>query len=253
MKRIALIPALVLGMQLLSPLSAGADDTAEQTWHLAYQKVLTAYSRMQGFEIGSTDDSYGARWDLCDIDGDGTPELFISPDDSHVNGVMIYTCIAGNPVLLQCGSQQAFGENGVTAVNTDEHMIGSFHTGSGIELRTFYKLENGKLTQLDSFMSDIESYPDDEKSKAAWELNSRNVRKEQFDAALEPYTKIVWREDVGRSYAFIDRSPLAAVKHSAAADAPPDMKFALTWGSAAALTVSLIAAIVSIIGRRKKA
>ena len=250
MKRFELLPAvLLLGMQLLSPAQVQADSNTEQTWHLAYQKVLTAYSRMQGFEITSAEDTYGARWDLCDVDGDGTPELFISPDDSHVNGVMIYTCQAGEPVLLQCGSQQAFGENGLTAVNTDEHMIGSFHTGSGIILRTFYKLENGKLTQLDSFMSDIESYPEDERSKAVWELNSRSVSKKDYDAAYEPYSKIVWREDVGREYAFIDRSPLAAVKRSATAGDPPDMRSALLWGSVAALFCALCAAIISIIWR----
>jgi hypothetical protein len=252
MKCTAFLPALLLGAKLLSPATVQADSNSERTWHLAYQKVLTAYSRMQGFEVKSADDPYGARWDLCDIDGDGTPELFISPDDSHVNGVMIYTCQSGDPVLLQYGSQQAFGENGLTAVNTDEHMIGSFHTGQGIVQRTFYKMENGKLTQLDSFMDDIESYPDDEKSKAVWQLNGHSVSKKQYDAAYEPYSEIVWREDVGRAYAFIDRSPLAAVKHSAVADDPPDMKKALLWGSIAALIAAVCAAIVSILWRAEK-
>jgi hypothetical protein len=246
MKCIAFLPAVLLGMSLLPP--AQAADSTERTWHLAYQKVLTAYSRMQGFEV-SSEDEHGARWDLCDVDGDGIPELFISPDDSHVNGVMIYTCQAGEPVLLQSGSQQAFGENGLTAVNTDEHIVGSFRTGSGIVQRTFYKMENGKLTQLDSFMNDLESYPDDEKSKAVWELNSHTVQKKDYDAAYEPYSSIVWREDVGRAYAFIDRSPLAAIQHSPTANEPPDMKFALIWGSVAALIAAVGAAAVSLLWR----
>ena len=249
MKCSAILPAILLGANLLLPAQA-ADSNTERTWHLAYQKVLTAYSRMQGFEVKSADDPYGARWDLCDIDGDGIPELFISPDDSHVNGVMIYTCQAGNPVLLQYGSQQAFGENGITTVNTDKHLIGSFHTGQGVEQRTFYKMKNGKLTLLDSFMSDIESYPEGEKSKAVWELNSHTVTKERYDTAYTPYTEIVWSE-VGREYAFIDRSPLAAVKRSLTADDPPDMKKALIWGCTAALIAAVCAAIVSLLWRRQ--
>lgn len=251
MKRAALLSAaLLLGMHLISPLTAQADSKdTERSWHLAYQKVLTAYSRMQGMEIDNTSEEYGSRWDLCDVDGDGTPELFLSHDDSHVNGVIIYTCLEGEPVLLQYKDRQAFGECGVTAVNTDEHLIGSFHTGSGIVQQTFYRLENGKLTELDSFRSDIESYPDDEKSRAVWEYNSRSVSKAEYDAAYEPYSTIVWRENVGRAYAFMDRSPLAAVRSSSVADEPPDMKSALIWGSAAALIAAVCAAVISILWR----
>lgn len=244
-----IVPALLLGVHLLGSVPVQADSSTERTWHLAYQKVLTAYSRMQGFEVTGAGETGGARWDLCDIDGDGMPELFVSPDDSHVNGVMIYTCQAGNPVLLQCGTQQAFGECGQTAVNTDEHMVGSFRTGSGIIQRTFYRMENGRLIQLDSFMSDAESYPEGERTHAVWEVNSRRVSQKEYEAAYAQYSSIVWREDVGREYAFIDRSPLAAVKHSITADDPPDMKKALLWGSVAALIAAVCAAVISILWR----
>ena len=114
--------------------------------------------------------------------------------------------------------------------------------------RTFYRLENGRLIQLDSFMNDIESYPDDEKSKATWEVNSRSVSRKEYEAAYERYSTIVWREEVGREYAFIDRSPLAAANRSATG-APPDMKSALIWGGSAALFCAICAAIVSILWR----
>ena len=84
--------AAVMALSCLTAAPVSADSRKDLIWQSAYQKVLTTYSRMQGFDGGKTKDSSGARWDLYDIDGDNMPELFISPDNSHAYGVMIYTC-----------------------------------------------------------------------------------------------------------------------------------------------------------------
>ena len=249
MKRTGILPAMLLGLTLLQAEFVQAAG-GQTDWQLAYQKVLTTYSRMQGFEGGSSKEDYGSRWDLYDIDGDGSPELFVSPDSSHLYGVMIYTCIDGSPRLLQCGTQQAFGESGLTAVNAEEHLLGSFRSGTGIMFRTIYRLEKGTLTEVASFMTDIDSYPDSQKNKAVWQVNGVSVSQADYEADYAPYANLVWREDVGRTYAFSDRSPLAADSKRPVAAAPPDMKTALITGSIAALVLAAAAAITSLLMRR---
>lgn len=242
--------AAVIGLSLVTSVPVSAREAGQLDWQIAYQKVLTTYSRMQGFQGGASKEDLGSRWDLYDVNGDGTPELFISPDNSHANGVMVYTCLSGDPKLLQADGQQAFGEFGLTAVNAQGHMIGSFHTGSGVEMRSYYRLEKGELVLIDSFMNDEESYPDTQKNKAVWQHNEKSISKEEYETAYAPYADIVWKEDVGRRYAFNDRSPLASELQNAGAADPPDMKTALIAGSAAALVVALVAGIVSKLIRR---
>ena len=249
MKRIVIPAALLLGFSIIAAAPAHAEESSEHSWHFAYQKVLTAYSRMQGFEAGNSEEDTGARWDLCDVDNDGTPELFISPGSDPGMGVMIYTCLAGEPLLLQSGSQQTFGSEGLVAVNTDEHLIGSFRTAEDAVQRTFFKFENSRLTQTDSFLTNIESSERTGRKKTVFQYNNLDVTRQSYDAAYEPYGTIVWREDVGRKYSFIDRSPLAGVKQSIMAQDPPNMKSALFWGSTAGAFVALCSAIASILWR----
>lgn len=244
--------AVLTALGCLTAAPVSADSREDLIWQSAYQKVLTTYSRMQGFEGGKTKDENGARWDLYDIDGDDTPELFISPDNSHAYGVMVYTCVEGEPKLLQAGEDRAFGEFGLCAVCTDKHMLGSFHTGMGVVSRTFYKLENGTLKKLDSFMNDAESYLEDQRGKTVWEHNGEQVRAAQYYAAYDPYAAILWKEDVGRSYAFSDRSPLSSELRKVQAAAPPNMQTAVIGGLSAAGAVALIAAVTSVIIRREK-
>lgn len=245
MKYTLLPAALLAGLCLTGAMPVEAAKTKDLDWQLAYQKVLTTYSRIQGFQNGSTKDDYGSRWDLFDIDGDGSPELFISPDNSHANGVMVYTCYRGEPKLLQCGEYQAFGEFGLTAVNVEEHLLGSFHTGSGIVRQAFYKVENGTLKEMDTFMNDFESYPPAEQNKAVWEHNGQTVSREEYEEAYTAYEGLVWREDIGRQYAFNDRSPLASAHKSVSNSKPANMKISLIGGSIAAVLVAVIAAITS--------
>lgn len=252
MKSTGILAAALVSALLLTASPVCAAKNEEKDWQLAYQKVLTTYSRMQGFEGGASKEDYGARWDLFDIDGDGTPELFISPDNSHAYGVMIYTCFKGEPKLLQTADQQAFGEFGMAAVNVEQHLLGSFHTGSGIVQQAFYRLEQGQLVETASFMSDIESYPDPQKNLAVWQVNGRNVSQTDYEAAYAEYEPLVWKEDVGRAYAFSDRSPLASDAKMTVAAAPPDMKAALAAGSVSAVVVAAAAALVSILMRRKR-
>lgn len=251
MKRTGILAAVLLLTVILSAPSVHAARHEAEDWQLAYQKVLTTYSRMQGFEGGASKEDYGARWDLFDIDGDGSPELFISPDNSHAYGAMIYTCVKGEPKLLQTVDQQAFGEFGMAAVNVQEHLLGSFHTGSGIVQQKLYKLENGQLVELASFMNDFESYPDSQKDKAVWQVNGRNVSQSEYDAAYAAYEGLVWKEDVGRTYAFNDRSPLASDAEMSVAAEPPDMKTAAIAGSIAAVVTASTAAAASVLMRRK--
>ncbi len=253
MKRFGIVSAAaLLGLSCLTAVPVQAESQADLVWQAAYQKVLTTYSRMQGFEGSPSREESGSRWDLYDIDGDNTPELFISPDNGHAFGVMIYTCIEGEPKLLQTEETQAFGEYGVCAVNTEHHMIGVFQTGTGIVNRTFYSMEGGTVTKLDSFMNDAETYLEDQRDQTKWMLNGAEVTAAMYFSAYDTYANILWKEDVGRSYAFNDRSPLSSELRSVRAAAPPDMKTALVGGAVAAFAVALIASIVSKLIRKSE-
>lgn len=245
MKRFARLAAAMLGLSLLAAVPAHADDKKDLEWQTAYQKVLTTYSRMQGFQGGDSRDDSGSRWDLFDVDGDGTPELFISPDSSHAYGVMIYTCVRGEPKLLQTADTQAFGEFGLCAVNVEQHLVGSFRTGMGEVDMRFYTLENGTLTELERFWNNSGVYPEDDQSQVTWMHGEAEVTSADYTAAFTPYADLIWKEDVGRMYAFTDRSPLSSPLRAAQSAAPPNLRVALLAGSLAAVAVALVSALIS--------
>ncbi len=85
-------------------------------------------------------DSVGAgeKFEFADVDGDGSPELFISQGDGANSAVEVYSSNGEKAVLL-CTS----GSNGKTGYSAENSTVaGSFET-EGSENFVVYKIENG--------------------------------------------------------------------------------------------------------------
>ena len=78
--------AAVIGLSLVTSVPVSAREAGQLDWQIAYQKVLTTYSRMQGFQGGTSKEDLGSRWDLYDVNGDN--KVNISDVTKIVNKIL---------------------------------------------------------------------------------------------------------------------------------------------------------------------
>lgn len=258
MKQYAIPAAVLLTACLFLPLPAGAADT----WQDAYRETLEAYRLSDSYYPETTGEvTFGARWDLCDVNGDGTPELFISPDTSHAFGCKVYSFIGGESVLLEDREGQMFGEYGLTNVSPEGHLIRGYHFGMGSEIIGYYEFDGERLVEKDHFIATSVYLSEEEGTLDTYTRNGQEISEEEFEAAVEGYDALAWTENVGRAFSFEDLSPLMGGGAEVSAPEPiplteirderPDMKTAVLAGSFGALAVCVAAAAVSMVLRKK--
>lgn len=120
------------------------------------------------------------RFNICDLDGNGTPELLISDNDVHGSGVEIFTVYQGK--LIDFGSYGSWGE---VQFNSNNKYIFSGFTNNGYNYTDIYKIKNGEMIKLVSFWEDTGVVAD--KSKWHYNVDDKNVSKAEYDAASAKY------------------------------------------------------------------
>jgi hypothetical protein len=121
-----------------------------------------------------------ARFNICDLDGDGIPELLISQGFYHAAGVYIYTVHESE--LKNLGYYGSYGE---LHYDSENKYIFSYNFGQGSDFLTVYQLENGEMIQLVSFYSTygyIEFIPE-----GYFEINGEEVSGDVYNAEMEKY------------------------------------------------------------------
>jgi len=124
--------------------------------------------------------SLSPKFNICDLDGDGVPELLISDDDYHALGGEIYTVNDG--ALCDLGDYGSWGEFQYDPINK---YIWSGCTGQGESYTTVYMLENGKMIEIVSFYDNMGAAVDT--SSLEFKVNGKPVTKDIYQAELAMY------------------------------------------------------------------
>lgn len=249
LKRI--IAAGLLGAALLAvPFPAAAE---EEDWQTAYKTLLTEYRSTDGYMPETTGEvSFGSRWDLCDINGDGIPELFISPDTSHAFGCRVFGFVDGEVIPLETREGQSFGEYGLTKVCPELCLVRAYHFGMGSETVGYYEFDGTTLTEVDRFVGTSVYISEELGTQDTYQRNGEKIYENEYNDGIAEYEAHTWVESVGRAYSFDDLSPL---KNSPAAaplvveefDAVPEKP--VNWGTAAfwgILSAAILAALAAV-------
>lgn len=238
---------------LLLPLSA----SAEEEWQTAYRQFLTDYQTTDGYLPETAgESSFGSRWDLCDINMDGIPELFISPDSSPAFGCRIFCFIDGQMIPLEIREGQTFGASGVTKVCQDMHLIRTEQYRNDTEKIRFYAFDGTALTEVDCFETDSVWSNEAEDIELFYKRNGAVVTEQEYSDGIADYDAHIWQERVGRGISFDDLSVLDDIVPTKPEivilepEKPVSMKTAAIWGSLSAVVLSVAAAVISKISRK---
>lgn len=218
-------------------------------WQDVYQQTLTEYLRTGSYlPEAAGEENIGSRWDLCDINGDGIPELFISPDSAHAFGCLVYTYSNGAAVPLEAREGQTFGEYGVTNVDTESHIIRAYHFGMGTEMIGYYAFDGTNLTELDRFVGTSVYLGEGLGTQDTYQQNGTEISEAAYTAAVDAYESHNWVENVGRAYAFDNFAPLTG---GLELENVPNMRLAGIIGCGSALLLTVGAAVFSLRIRRQ--
>ena len=120
-----------------------AATSADTGWKAAYQEIITQYK-------SNSETALDAKWDLLDLDQDGTPELLLSEGDYHAGSVLYYYYENGaaKQVMDKDGEPLRFGAYGSVFACPEEHLLGFIDMHMGCTFVTMDKYENHKITEL---------------------------------------------------------------------------------------------------------
>lgn len=163
-------------------------------WQPLYEQKLSEYMTTEKFSDTAQNGKGESRFDLYDINADGTPELLISADDSHTTLCEIFTVSDG--AVISVGE---LGEYGAFTFYPDFNLINDEYSGDGFVVGKFISF-NGK-TLSDSF-----SYSDNSSSASKgavlkYEIDGEELSRPEYDEAMAVY-KNARTISIGRKYSF---------------------------------------------------
>lgn len=161
---------LVLGMDFkLNEKTLDAVFNDYKSWKECYKDFL--------YGIGEVDESY--QFSLCDVSGDGIPELFISPNDCHAASCDIYIF---NDRLISFGS---IGSWGICNYYPDKNTLGGGYTGGGVTESVYYSIDNNEtLTKLVNFYNDSGRALEE----SVYKIDDVEVTEEEYNEAESKYS-----------------------------------------------------------------
>ena len=129
-------------------------------------------------ELSKYIDSPKAMFNICDLDGDGTPELLLSKDDYHAASGEIYTIDQGT--LKHLGDYGGWGE---FQYDFERNYIHSSFMAQGSTQLSIYQLENGAAVEVISFFDPYYL----SMSEGEPEINGERVSPATYRAEYEKY------------------------------------------------------------------
>ena len=179
------------------------DDHSEVSstsdWKSAYRKVLVDF-------MTSDERNDESRWDLKDIDNDGTPELLISPNMFHITGVRIYYYENGNAVPIRDaeGKITEYGAYGEVFVCSEEHLLCVSNIHMGYEYQGTFKYSNHNITLIQRLGNDSGAT---ETGDVKYTIDDDEVSENEYNKALNEINAKNWISS-GRNYFIGDFSAL---------------------------------------------
>ena len=168
-----------------------------RTWDVLYEELLTA-------ELAA----WGSRYDLVDVDGNGTPELFISDGDFMDAAVRIYTVQGESAVQVT----QIKTETGSVTVVPDAHQV-LWTSETWPSVFHVYLLDGTAFTSQEelTYQSEV---------GGSFTRNGADVSIYEFSRAYDKYVSQRSVQDVGRAFNFDDIGDLPDKAASRTASQP---------------------------------
>lgn len=159
-------------------------------WQSAYDKKISEFRTSADYSGGST----GSRFDLCDITGDGSPELIISPSTGAESECKIFTFSGGNIISLgECGVKGEF------MYYPSTRTIGKKYVGKTFEINEFMGIEDNELYSKNKFYNNRNGVSSG--GRLTYEIDNETVNVSEYDKKIGEYTSLSGLS-VGRKYAF---------------------------------------------------
>lgn len=190
---------ILTGCSSNSSSSSEADAPVERTspksisfaWQDAYKSLLESFKT-------SSDFAKDSRFDLRDIDKNGTPELIISPLSSPSTACQLYTFEDGN--IIDLGDNGGYG---CFEFYPSNEYISNEHSGQGFLIGEFRRLVDGELKTELSYYNNADSASSG--AVITYEINKEEVSLKTYEESLE-IIKSTPSMLIGRKFTFGDAS-----------------------------------------------
>ena len=116
------------------------------------------------------------KFDLLDINNDGTPELFVGTGGFRLACCYVYTCV--NNKLYQFKPLSSYGD--ISYNMKKGYLSGSNGMHFGVIVGKVYKLNGTRLDEVFSSYSDRASYETADEWKAVYKINDKKVTKSEY-------------------------------------------------------------------------
>lgn len=206
---IPLISAVALGMSIYScsAKSSSSSEDEKPVEHTSPKNITFAWqesykSQLDSFR-SSADFSKDSRFDLRDLNKDGTPELIISPNSAPNTACQLFTFSDGN-----IRSLEENGGYGCFEYYPASESISNEHSGQGFVIGEFRRLVDGELKTELSYYNNAESAASG--ALITYEINKEEVSIKEYEEALELF-KSNPSLILGRKYTFGDSAVENAV------------------------------------------
>lgn len=171
-----------------------AAGSVEFEWQDAYSSILSG-----------AESSEDARFDLIDLNADGTPELILSLNSDESATCTIYTFADGAAVTLG-----EAGSSGRVEYIPQKNLIHSLYVGDSFEIGEYFEITDSMLVSDIKFFS---SYGMDNGGSLILEINDEPAERDDFDEQVAAYAS----EDsieAGRRYSLTASAVDYALKYS---------------------------------------
>lgn len=163
-------------------------------WQSLYEQKLNEFMSSDKFSETAQRGLEESRFDLYDLNNDGTPELFISANNDHKTQCEIFAISNGQVV-----SAGTIGEYGVFTYYPEFKLINDEYSGEGFVVGKFVSFDGNSLTEYFSYSDNSGSA-----SKGAsikHEINGQSLSLPEYDEAMAMYRN-ARTVSIGRKYTF---------------------------------------------------
>lgn len=163
-------------------------------WQPLYEQKLNEFAGTEKFSEIAQNGLEESRFDLFDLNNDGTPELFISANNEHKTQCEIFTVSDGQVI-----SAGTLGEYGAFTYYPELRLMNDEYSGDGFVVGKFISFDGKSL-------KDYFSYSDNSGSASKGtaikhEINGENLSLPEYDEAMEMYRN-ARTISIGRKYTF---------------------------------------------------
>lgn len=177
----------------LTAIAAVDENKTYDSWQEGYRAVLDDFRQSSDYnDIGTQSSAF----ELCDVDGNGIPELFISEGMFQTAKTIIYTFNDNECIKLL---EQAWS-NGALLLNTEHQYIIYSNSYAGNTNMSVYKINGTELLVLDTYYDDS-IIP--QSGTAVYKHNGSTVTKESYQASKAKYDSLSVT-GIGRKQSFDD-------------------------------------------------